>query len=506
MATLYEPALSLRDHMAILPVLLPLIGAPLIVMFGSRRTAFFIALTAFIGAFIACAVLLLELRTTAPIVYYLGGWAPPAGIEYRVDAASGLVAFLIATIGMLVLPYAQVSLKREVELRHHSLIYACLLLCFAGLMGMVLTGDAFNVFVFLEISSLSAYVLIAQGAGQDKRALTAAYDYLIMGTIGATFFIIGLAFLYASTGTLNLADLGERIAQNTGNRSLNAGFVFIFVGLGLKIAIYPLHLWLPRAYTFAPSAVSVFLASTATKAALYVLVRFFFSVFQIEFLEHFQIISITLGLVGIMAMFSASFIAVFQRNLKRMLVYSSIAQIGYMVLGVAMLSQTGLTATLVHIFNHGITKAVLFMGAGALFLRAGSVFYDNLAGLGRRMPLTMGAMVLGFLSLIGVPGTAGFISKWILVQAAFERGLWWVAVLILLSSLLAVIYCWRAVELLYFAPKENNKIINNNIKEAPLMMLIPMWILALACLWFGLDTDLTIGFAGEAARTLIGGG
>ncbi len=239
MATLYEPALALRDHLAILPVLLPLIGAPLIVIFGSRRTAFFIALTAFIGAFIACAALLLELRTTAPIVYYLGGWAPPAGIEYRVDAASGLVAFLIATIGMLVLPYAQVSLKREVELRHHSLIYACLLLCFSGLMGMVLTGDAFNVFVFLEISSLSAYVLIAQGAGQDKRALTAAYDYLIMGTIGATFFIIGLAFLYASTGTLNLADLGERIAQNTGNKSLNAGFVFIFVGLGLKIAIYP---------------------------------------------------------------------------------------------------------------------------------------------------------------------------------------------------------------------------------------------------------------------------
>ena len=157
------------------------------------------------------------------------------------------------------------------------------MLCFTGLLGMVATGDAFNVFVFLEISSLSTYVLVAQGASKDRRALTAAYDYLIMGTIGATFFVIGLGMLYMATGTLNMADLADRISDQGANRTVRSGFAFIIVGMGLKVAMFPLHLWLPKAYTFAPSAVTVFLSATATKAALYVLMRFVFSVYHPDF-------------------------------------------------------------------------------------------------------------------------------------------------------------------------------------------------------------------------------
>ena len=192
----------------------------------------------------------------------------------------------------------------------------------------MITGDAFNVFVFLEISSLSTYVLIAQGSHRDKRALTAAYNYLIMGTIGATFFVIGIGFLYMATGTLNMADLADRIAVQSDSRTIRAAFAFIVVGVGLKVAIYPLHLWLPNAYTFAPSAITAFLAATATKVAIYVLLRFMFSVFQPEFIAQVPTLEVIILPFALLAMFGASLTAIFQRDLKRMLAYSSIAQIG----------------------------------------------------------------------------------------------------------------------------------------------------------------------------------
>jgi multicomponent Na+:H+ antiporter subunit D len=337
------------------------------------------------------------------------------------------------------------------------------------------------------------------GAYKDKRALTAAYDYLILGTIGATFFVIGIGFLYMATGTLNLVDLAERIADQGLNRTIRAGFGFIVIGLGLKIAIMPLHLWLPKAYTFAPSAVTVFLSATATKASMYVLLRFLFSIYHPSFAFEENTILIIFMPLAIATMFLASIVAIFQTNLKRMLAYSSIGQIGYLLLGASFMNSTGLTATLVHMFNHGITKALLFMGAGILVLKVGKVSYDNIAGLGKSMPLTAAAMVIGGLSLIGVPGTAGFISKWLLIQAALENGWWQIALLIVLSSLLSVVYVWRLIEILYIAP--NNKIGKNT--EASVSMLIPMWILAIACLFFGIFTDLTVSTAQTAAENLL---
>jgi multicomponent Na+:H+ antiporter subunit D len=385
--------------------------------------------------------------------------------------------------------------------KQHTLFYTAFLLCLTGLLGVTITGDAFNVFVFLEISSLSTYVLIAQGAGRDRRALTAAYDYLIMGTIGATFFVIGLGFLYMATGTLNMADIADRIADQGANRTVQMAFAFIIVGVGLKVALYPLHLWLPNAYTYAPSAITAFLAATATKVAVYVLLRFSFSVFQPGFQFDVNTLQFVILPFAIVAMFVASFIAIFQTDFKRMLAYSSIAQIGYILLGISLLTETGLTAAIVHLFNHGITKATLFMAVGAYVLRANGSFYDDIEGLGRRMPWTSAAVVIAGLSLIGVPGTAGFISKWVLVQGALEKGWWPVALLVVASSLLAVIYVWRVVEVLYMKPTPAD----SDVREAPMSMLIPIWITALACIWFGLNTDMTLTAAKAAAQGLLAG-
>lgn len=492
-------ALALGDHLPVLQVMISFVAAPLIVVLGWRALAWPIAFAASILSLIVSVLLIQATMDGAVISYHLGGWRPPIGIELRIDAANALVLLLISATATVVMPFARASIAHEVPDKHHTLFWACFMLCLTGLLGIVATGDAFNVFVFLEISSLSTYVLVAMGAHRDKRALTAAYDYLIMGTIGATFFVIGIGFLYMATGTLNMADIADRIADQGMSRTVQAAFVFIVVGMGLKVAIYPIHLWLPNAYNYAPSAVTTFLAATATKAALYVLIRFMFSVFQPDFVGLSNILPYVIAPLALLAMFAASLIAAFQNNFKRMLAYSSLAQIGYMLLGVAMFSPTGLTATLSHMINHGITKAALFMAVGALVFRAGTTFYDKIAGLGRTMPLTGAAAVVGGLSLIGVPGTAGFVSKWELVQGAFENGWWWMALLIVASSLLTVVYIWRLIETLYLA----EPVVQT--REATLWFVIPMWVAAGACIWFGFDTRITIDMAYAAAEALMAG-
>jgi formate hydrogenlyase subunit 3/multisubunit Na+/H+ antiporter MnhD subunit len=280
--------LTLSDQLPALQVLIPFVAAPLMVFIGVRSLAWPIAFLASLASLVISVLLLQRVIGGSEISYHMGGWAPPLGIEYRVDAANAFVLLLISAISSVVLAYARGSLKAEVPEKNHTLFYALYLLCLTGLLGVVITGDAFNVFVFLEISSLSTYVLIAQGSYRDKRALTASYNYLIMGTIGATFFVIGIGFLYMATGTLNMADLAERISEQRDSRTIRAAFAFIVVGIGLKAAIYPLHLWLPNAYTYAPSPVSAFLAGTATKMAIYVLLRFMFTVFQPEFFGRYQ--------------------------------------------------------------------------------------------------------------------------------------------------------------------------------------------------------------------------
>jgi len=493
-------AATLVDHLPVLQILVPFLASPLIVVIGSRALAWPLTFAASIVSTVIAFLLVMQTLNGEVISYHLGGWAPPIGIEYRVDAANAFVLLLVSVISTLVLPYAKASFEAEIPGRSHTLVYTCYLLCFSGLMGVAITGDAFNVFVFLEISSLSTYVLIAQGAYRDKRALTAAFDYLMMGTIGATFFVIGIGFLYMATGTLNMADIAERIADEGTNRTIRSAFAFIIVGIGLKVAIYPLHLWLPNAYTFAPSAITVFLAATSTKVAVYVMIRFLFSVYQPSFSFEINTLNAIIIPFALLAMFAASFIAIFQNDFKRMLAYSSIGQIGYMLLWVGLVSEMGLAAGLSHMFNHGITKAALFMGVGILVLRTGGSFYSRIAGAGRTMPWTSAAIVIAGLSLIGVPGTAGFISKWALVQGALEKGWWPIALLIVASSLLAVIYVWRVVEVLYFKPPAEK-----TAREAPMAMLIPLWITALACIYFGFDTRISFTAPLVAAELLLAG-
>ena len=445
----------------------------------------------------AAATLAAQVMDLGVLSYWMGGWEPPFGIEYRLDPANALLALLIALLAAVVLPFAGRSLAAEVAERKSPYLYGALLLFLAGQMGIAVTGDAFNVFVFLEISSLATYTLI--GLGHDRRALTASFSYLIMGTVGATFFLIGVGLLYAMTGTLNMADLAARLPEVAATRTVHTAYAFIVVGVCLKLALFPLHLWLPNAYTHAPSAVTALMAATATKVAIYVLIRFIYTVFGPAFsfgdMPTVQLL-VPLAVVGLL---STSVVAIGQANIKRMLAYSSVAQIGYMVLGIGMASTLGLTAALLHVFNHALMKGALFLALGCIAYRFGSTQIDAFRGLGRRMPWTMAAFVAGGLSLIGVPLTVGFISKWYLVQAAIELGWWPVVAVIIVGSLLAVIYIWRVVEVAYLQPAEDT-----TRCEAPLALLVPTWVLVGLNFWFGIDTRVTVGIAERAAGLLTG--
>ncbi len=489
-------------HLPILQVILPLIAAPICVLLRRRALAWGLALIVSWAALAIAIALLVQVLDEGQISYLLGGWVAPWGIEYRIDPLNGFVLVIVAAIGAAVLPFAYRGVTAEIEPERIYLFYTMYLLCLAGLLGIAITGDAFNLFVFLEISSLSSYVLIS--LGRDRRALTAAYQYLVMGTIGATFILIGVGLLYMMTGTLNMADLAERVPRIAGTRTALAAFAFLSVGISLKLALFPLHLWLPNAYAFAPSVVTAFLAGTATKVAVYMLLRFVFTIFGARFAFETLPLGDILLILALLAMFVASTVAIFQNDVKRMLAYSSIAQIGYIILGISFASTIGLTAGILHLFNHALMKTGLFLALGCIFLRLGSTRLEDMRGIAKRMPLTMAGFVIGGLSLIGIPLTAGFVSKWYLVLAALEDGAWPIAALIVLSSLLAVIYVWRVIEAAYFQSPPADRENSVEVREAPLSMLLPMWALIAACVYFGVETSASVDVAARAAEFLLG--
>lgn len=491
--------MSLLQQLPVLEVVVPLVAAPLALLLRYRQLAFLVVLIASWISFGISVLLWQQVADGGAISYAIGSWAPPWGIEYRVDRLSSFILLLVSGMAALVLSCGRVSIESEIPRDQHYLFYTMFALCLTGLLGITVSGDAFNIFVFLEISSLSTYVLIA--LARDRRALTAAYNYLIMGAIGATFIVIGVGFLYLMTGTLNLLDMAERLPAVQGSRPVLAALAFLTVGISLKLALFPLHQWLPNAYTYSPSVVTAFLAATATKVSVYILLRFYYSVFGgVQVFDSLPMgeVMLVLALAG---MFAASAIAIFQSNMKRLFAYSSVAQMGYIILGLSFDSVAGLTATIVHLFNHAITKGAIFMLLGGVAASMGGVTLARVQGLGRVMPFTAFGLVICGLSLIGIPGTAGFISKWYLIMAALEQGQWWLVFMIVASSMLAVIYVWRIVEAAYF--QEPRADIGDG-GEAPRSMLIPAGVLVACTLYFGIDTFLTVGTASQAAATLLG--
>jgi multicomponent Na+:H+ antiporter subunit D len=323
-----------------------------------------------------------------------------------------------------------------------------LFLC--GANGIIVTGDLFNLYVFLEIFSLAGYGLIGIG---EKQAPVASFRYLIMGTVGASFYLLGIGFLYIVTGSLNMADVRNILPHIPGNPAVAAALSLIFLGMGIKMAIFPLHGWLPDAYTYAPSTSSALVAPIGTKIAAYVLIRILFFVFGVEFVSRSLPITDLIAWLSAIGILYGSVMAMAQNEMKRMLAYSSVAQIGYIGLGIGLANPLGYIGAVLHILNHAFMKGSLFLVAANLRKKTGQSDIANLdASLRKKLPWSMAAFTVAALSMIGLPPTAGFFSKWYLALGAIDRGKWVFLAVILVSSLLNAVYFFRILEKVYLLP------------------------------------------------------
>jgi multicomponent Na+:H+ antiporter subunit D len=503
-----------ESNLPVLIVMIPLLVAATLPMLGkSGNRAWFIATATTAALFVISILILRKIGGEGGVVTHLmGNWKVPWGIELRIDSVNGFVTLIITGIAFVVTLGSRLSIQKEIPADRLPIFYTIWLCCITGLIGITVTGDMFNVYVLLEITSLATYALIAMGKGADRKALTASLNYLVLGTIGASFILLGIGYLYMVTGTLNMADVSVELQKiyhswhdggSEHQKTLMAAFAFLAVGLFIKVGLFPLHAWLPNAYTYAPSAVSALLSATATKVGAYITLRFFFTILGAHLVFELIPTGTILLIMGCIAVLVGSYLAIRQTNLKRMLAYSSVAQIGYIAMGIGLASETGLTAGIIHLFNHAVIKGGLFLALAAFACHVGKPELHRLAGMGRKMPFTMAAFTAGGLALIGVPLTAGFISKWYLVLGLVEKSLWTPAAVVLIGSLLAVIYVWRVVEVIYLhKPAEADA----DVKEAPLSLVISTWILVGASIFFGVNATLTVKLAQQAAHVLLGGG
>jgi multicomponent Na+:H+ antiporter subunit D len=485
-------------HLPILQVVLPLISAPICVMLREKTLSWLLATVISFISFIISCLLFNQVMVEGSISYAIGGWISPWGIEYHVDKLTAFMLLIINGVAAVVIFGARESLGDEISSDRLYLFYTAFLLNLTGLLGVIMTDDAFNLFVFIEIASLSSYAMIS--IGRDRRCLYAAFKYLIFGTIGASFILISVGLLYAVTGTLNMADLLHRLSDVQNTKTVTTALVFFAVGIGLKAAIFPLHLWLPDAYHYSPSIVSTFLAGTTTKVFVYVLIRFAYSVFDFDYIfiqEAFNYLLLLLSCAGILY---GSWLAINQDSLKRLLAYSSIAQISYMILGISLATEAGLAAGLIHVFNHAIIKVTLFLSVATIVFYYKTDSIIKLAGIAKHAPFIMLAFLISGLSLIGVPMTAGFISKWFLIKASFEAGYWGLVVVIVISSVMAIIYIWKVIEAAYF--KESEIVESDINKKTPYLLFIALFVFVIANIYFGVDTSISAGFASDVAGEL----
>ena len=446
----------MSEQFPIIIVIAPLFGAIAIALTGFRfpGSCFAIVLLTMAVASVAAVGTFASVLDSGTQIYNLSGWERvdgPAGstsisIEYRVDVISGLILMVITLVGLLNAIYSKVRVAAETPGKIHY-YYILYLLLIAGLAGMTITNDAFNLYVLLEVASLTSYALIAIGS---KRAVLSAFNYVIMGTIGASFYLLGVGYLYIKTGTLNMTDIREVLATLPDSRSVQAAFILILIGVWIKMAFFPLHGWLPNAYAYSPTATVCLMAPLVTKVMIYVMIRMMLTVFGVDYVfDDLQWSNVIVGL-SVVAIVAGSFFALSRRDLRKMLTYLIVAEVGYMVGGAWLANDQGMTGAIYHILSDAMMTFCLFMAVGIIITRTGHHHTTAFRGLYGTMPVTMIGFTVGALSMIGLPPTCGFFSKWYLIRGGIAAGQYAYVGALLISSLANAVLFFRLIEMAYF--------------------------------------------------------
>lgn len=404
-------------------------------------------------------------------ICHLGGWGTHLGIDLRLDGLTTLMLVTINTIGLAMAIFSVEYMTRYTsKLRYYS-IFLCMV---AGLNGIVLTGDLFNLYIFMEIVAISSYALVAFGCEHDE--LEAAFKYAVLGAVASAFVLVGIALLYAMLGTLNMVEMSVKLAACGLNQPLTLALGLFLCGFGLKAALVPFHAWLPDAHPSAPAPVSAMLSGVVIKTAgIYVLSRLVFNVFTVQLIPELPVI---LRLLGVVSMIVGGILALGQSDMKRLLAYSTITQIGYIVVGLGLGTTLGLTGALFHLVNHSVFKSLLFLNAGAVEYATGTRDLRHLGGLSRNMPFTANMSLLGSMAISGIPPLNGFWSKLIIVLACIDSGHHWLALVAVLMSLATLVAVLKLQKQAFYA---EHKPATVHAVEVPLLMRSAMLLLAVLC-------------------------
>jgi multicomponent Na+:H+ antiporter subunit D len=478
---------STNLHLFVLVV--PLLSALAVNLLGrsSRQWIAPLVLGSLTFSLFGSVVMLSRVINEGTLRYTVGNWRPPFGIELVVDPLSSLMMVLISVVALLASCSALKSVEQELPGREHF-FFTLYLILIAGLFGLVLTGDAFNLYVLLEITSITTYGLIAMGRG---RAPLSSFNYIIMGSIGACFYLLGVGYIYILTGTLNMADIARILPTLNAPVATATSIAFVLVGLWIKMAFFPLHNWLPNAYNDAPTGAGTMAAPLMTKVTVYLMVRVILNVFTPDLVFTHEWISNGVVWAAAIAIVCGSVMALGQKDLRRMLTYIIVAEVGYMVGGIFLANANGLTGSILHIVNDALMTLCLFLVVAAIIYRQGSVSLVSLQGIFHRMPITMAAFTLGAFSMIGVPPTCGFFSKWYLILGGIDAGHWEFVIALIISSLINAILFFRIIELAYFgslADGDHHEHAESERNEAPWWMLKPLVLTAVILIVVGLSS------------------
>ncbi len=486
----------MSDHIVWI-VLFPLLGGVACSLFGnfSKKICYPLAVGSMIAS-VWSSVHTLFQAIESPlhqVSYIQGGWTLDlfprgVGIEFRADLLGALITLVVTGVGLIVVLYSKVPVQRQTPGKE-PLYYTLFLLQITGLAGITLTGDAFNLYVLIEVAALTGYGLIALGS---NRAAAATFNYIILGTIGASLYLLGVGYLYLKTGTLNMVGILEVIEANNLHESpaMQVAFVLVLLGILIKMAFFPFHAWLPKAYCHAPTTTSCLLAPLVTKVMIYVMIRMILSVFGVEFSFESTWWAEVMPWLVVVAIICAAVMALAQREIKSMLTYLIVAEVGYMVGGVWIYNYYGLVGSIFHVISDACMTLCLFLGAGIILEKCRSTHFDGLRGLFAKMPLTMIGFFIGGFSIIGLPPTCGFFSKWYLITGGMVSERWEYMVTLMFSTMVMVILFFRLIERIHLAVDESGKNLGKGhgdlgltdeqtrFDEAPLSMLIPLLIAA----------------------------
>jgi len=438
------------EHVPVLLIALPILAAVVPTILGIRfdRVGWPVAVLGMLVHAALAVALAMTVLGGRRISYEVGGFLAPFGIELVADAFTAILVLLIGAVGLAVLAYARTAGPRT------NSFYGLYLLLVAGLTGMTVTGDVFNLYVFLEITGLAAYGMVATGDRAD--AAVAALKYLLIGTVGASLYLLGVGYAFVGTGTLNMADMAEKLATLGYDSPLVlTAFGLVVGGLVVKIALYPLHTWQPDAYSTAPDSVSTLISALVSTVAAYALARILFSVFTVDFFLAVPIAQYALLAIASVSIVAGSLLAVTQTDIQRMLAYSSVSQFGLVVVGIALATPIAVVGAIVHLVGHAVMKGGLFAASGIVRRKTGVKSVEEFDGLADRAPIAAACFAVLSLAMVGVPPAVGFVGKWYIVVGAVRAGQWAVLAVVLASTLLTLAYFLRLIERMYFTAPDH---------------------------------------------------